>query len=142
LAKTLKHQLAGYIISGVLATGTDFISYNIITLFTHHLSIVKAFTFLLGTVVAYFYNKIITFEHKGGSVHHVFKFFFLYCISMVLNVAVNQGMLFITNYYNDPSFIKKTTAVIFATFVSMVINFLGQKFWVFRKPVATHVYNS
>lgn len=131
----LKKQLQGYIISGVLATGTDFICYNLLTLFTVHFSLVKAFTFLLGTVVAYFYNKIITFAHNENGVTHIFKFFFLYCMSMLLNVGVNQNILWLTNYIANPTFIKKTSAFMMATLISMVINFIGQKFWVFKKSL-------
>lgn len=133
MVKSLKSQVVGYLLSGILATGTDFICYNIITHYINYFSIAKAFTFLLGTVVAFFYNKTLTFNYKGSGFKHIFNFFILYILSMCLNVIINQSTLYFTNYEISPTFFKKTEAFIFATSISMIINFFGQKFWVFKK---------
>ena len=132
MSSLLKKQLKGYIISGVLATGTDFVIYSILSKWFLGYDTAKTISFFSGTIVAYLYNKYITFGHHEKSFSEITKFLILYSLSMVCNVTINHiGILIL-----DKLVVVKIAvfcAFILATLVSMAINFMGQKFWVFKK---------
>ena len=86
--------------------------------------IAKTISFFLGTLVAYTINKYWTFEKYEKSYKEVFQFGVLYSLTLFANV--------LTNHY-----VLNLTGIIFfsflcATGLSTVLNFLGQKFWVFK----------
>ncbi len=94
--------------------------------------IAKSISFLFGTVVAFFYNKYITFKAPERSHMELVKFFTLYIISLVFNVTINRvGIAWISNILPLKNAIL--LAFLVATFMSVIINFCGQKFWVFKK---------
>lgn len=127
----LKRQVKGYLISGFLATGSDFIVYNILLHFIEY-NISKAISFLVGTIVAYLYNKYITFATPRRSFYETFKFFLVYTVSMLCNVSINHvGLQFFKGILSLRYAL--ISAFILATMITMIINFLGQKFWVFKK---------
>lgn len=128
----LKKQLIGYIISGVLATFSDYIVYNAIIHFSNNYVVAKSISFLVGTIVAFFYNKHITFKAPDRSHTEAIKFFVLYIISLVFNVTINRVGIVLFSHLCT---LKQSILISFilATMVSMVINFIGQKFWVFKK---------
>lgn len=142
----LKKQLIGYVISGILATLTDFIIYSLLS--RHHLlsyNKAKSISFLTGTIIAYVFNRYVTFlklrqlkqqvetNHTKQNLYEITKFFVLYIFSMVCNVFTNSISLSLLNEHFDHALqINLKLAFLIATIVSVIINFLGQKFWVFR----------
>lgn len=84
----------------------------------------KALSFLLGTVVAFIINKYWTFEKKELSYNEMCRFITLYTITLTANVMINQLLVNETNLIH--------LAFLIATGVSTVLNFIGQKLWVFK----------
>lgn len=85
----------------------------------------KSISYILGAVVGFIINKRWTFQSKKFKISEVFKYIILYVCSALANAGVNQIIL---------SLIPSTVlAFICATGISTIINFLGQKFIVFRK---------
>lgn len=85
----------------------------------------KSISYILGAVVGFIINKRWTFQSKKFKISEVFKYIILYVCSALANAGVNQIIL---------SVIPSTVlAFICATGISTIINFLGQKFIVFRK---------
>ena len=84
----------------------------------------KAISFLLGTTVAFIINKYWTFEKYDKSYKEVVQFTILYTLTLGANVITNK---FILVQMDSILF-----AFLVATGVSTVLNFLGQKFWVFK----------
>lgn len=132
MTNKLKHQLKWYVISGILATSSDLIVYSILTHYGLGYSTSKSISFLCGTVVAFFYNKHKTFKMPHHNIKEVIKFFTLYVTSMACNVFTNHLSIkiFLPILQHHLALL---VAFCFATLVSMSINFLGQKFWVFKK---------
>ncbi len=62
------------------------------------------------------------------------KFGALYGFSLVMNVAVNSSLLFLLHHFAHVVDLpgKYLIAFVGATGFSAVMNFLGQKFWVFK----------
>lgn len=136
MSKT-KKQIFRFIISGICAVVTDMLFYYILSAFIE-LSLAKGISFLIGTITAYLLNKYFTFEKKEKSYNEIIKFIILYTTSLTANIIVNRicfiilPFLFKHIYFLDNNKMIKLFAFFFATGTSTIINFLGQKFWVFN----------
>lgn len=119
----LKKELKRFLVAGFSAVGTDLITYYVMLNFLHH-DIAKAISFLLGTIVAFIINKYWTFEKYEKSYKEVLQFGILYTVTLGANVVTNRLVLDFTEVV--------FLAFLIATGVSTILNFLGQKFWVFK----------
>jgi putative flippase GtrA len=130
---TVKHELVRYLVSGISAVCTDMLTYTLL-LPSMGPSPSKTISFITATVVAYFLNKFWTFKQVEHSWPQMFKFGALYSTSLIANVAVNRTAIFIIEQY-----VKQLLSVeyqlswLLATGTSTVLNYVGQKFWVFKK---------
>ncbi|MGN7808430.1 GtrA family protein [Flavobacterium johnsoniae] len=122
MSKT-KKELKRFIAAGFSAVATDLITYYLLLNFLSTF-MSKSISFLLGTIVAFFMNKYWTFEKKERSYVEILRFAILYSLTLGANVLVNKLVL-------DNSGIVILSFLI-ATVVSTIINFIGQKFWVFK----------
>lgn len=94
----------------------------------------KTISFMCGTFVTYNLNKLWTWRRRDKSNARFAKFMLLYGTSMLVNVATNTFLLFVLHNYShiiDLPF-KYLIAFVGATGMSAVMNFTGQKIWVFR----------
>ena len=118
----LKREMSRFLVAGFCAVGTDMGSYFLLLKVLPH-DYSKGISFLLGTIVAYCINKYWTFEKKTKSYSEMGKFSLLYLSTLAVNVLVNQIVL--------NSFQSTILAFLMATGVSALLNFIGQKWWVF-----------
>ncbi len=111
-------------------------------------SIAKSIGILVATYVNYQLNKYWTWGQKGNDKGRLVKYLALYAISGITNVGTNELLL---HYLPNAEFsmnlifpsndvkhllsfkVDKIAAVLGATLMGMVINFLGQKLWVFTE---------
>lgn len=121
LAEILKFGIGGG--SAVL---TDLAGYMVLKNMTD-VSLAKGMSFVMGSVVGFVINKLWTFESRQFSWAEIIKYIFLYAVSATINAAVNKGVLAVSS--------SVMLGFLAATGVSTVINFLGQKFFVFKKCV-------
>lgn len=132
-----KKEISRFIISGICAVATDMLFYYILSQFIN-ISTAKGISFLIGTVTAYLMNKYYTFEQKQKSFKEVVKFIILYLTSLCANIGVNKlcfiiiPEIFAFLHIPDNYQLLKLLAFLFATGTSTIINFTGQKFWVFK----------
>ena len=121
----LKKELRRFLIAGLSAVGTDFITYYIMLNFLHlDIDIAKTLSFILGTVVAFVVNKYWTFERYEKSYKQIFQFTILYSTTLFVNVMVNRLALDFAELF--------FLAFLIATGASTILNFVGQKWWVFK----------
>ena len=120
----LKKELSRFLVAGFSAVGTDLLAYWILLHFFTH-SFAKAISFICGTLVAFLINKYWTFEKKEHTYIEIVKFAFLYLVTLGINVGVNQLALVILPGYVALAFLAATGA-------STILNFIGQKWWVFK----------
>ncbi|MEK3911515.1 GtrA family protein [Paenibacillus sp. FSL H7-0331] len=113
-----------FLVSGFSAVGTDSLVY-ITMLSVVSPSIAKTASFLCGTIIAYLLNKYWTFQIKSKSYKEIMKFVILYLSTLSINVVLNNGLLLIFKEYYWLAFLG-------ATGTSTVLNFIGQKWWVFK----------
>lgn len=120
----IKKELKRFIVAGICAVTTDLLLYYFLLMYLTH-DISKGISFLIGTVVAYIINKYWTFEKQEKSYREIFQFGILYSFTLGANVSVNKIVLDLSNNTIILGFIL-------ATGVSTILNFVGQKWWVFR----------
>lgn len=118
-----KKETSRYIVVGVLSVLTDFISYTLFLLVLDH-SVAKALSYIMGMCTAFFLNRFWTFQSKNKAHTDAIKFIGVYTSTLCINVLVNKVTLMIL-----PEFV--TFAFLVATGVSIVLNYIGQKFFVF-----------
>lgn len=125
LKSSLYKQISRFSVAGLSAVAIDFLSYYLLINYLSY-DISKTLSFVIGAVVAYVINKFWTFEKNNLSFKELVKFALLYTFSLFVNVYMNKLFLDITN-----------NTIIIAFFVatgsSALINFIGQKWWVFKK---------
>ncbi len=119
----LKKELVWFVFSGGLAVLTDFICYFFLKNYMSE-DVAKGISFCIGAGVAFLLNKYFTFNKREKSNSEIVKFAFLYTCTFFVNVYANKISIEILHNY----FI----AFLIATGCSTIINFIGQKFWVFK----------
>lgn len=118
-----RKEISRFIFVGFGAVLTDFLIYNLsLRVFT--ISFSKVISFVCGSLVTFNANKLWTFEKKENRTIEKVKFSLLYSISLMLNTTTNK---FIFDYSSD-----NFVAFMFATGLSTLINYIGQKYWVFK----------
>lgn len=124
LAKKInKKELQRFLVVGFSAVGTDALVYFILINFLNT-EVSKMLSFVSGSFLAFLLNKIWTFENSSSVKPQIIKFAVLYISTLVINNYTNSMVL---ELFNNTLF-----AFLVATGVSTVLNFLGQKFWVFN----------
>jgi len=144
LSKFVKvvYQIAKFAEVGVMNTFIDFGILNLliwITGITSGMAIapLNAFSFLCATSNSYFWNKFWTFSSSGDKKASG-KEFTQFLIISAIGIAINTGIVVLGTSLILPWFSLSAGAwanvmKLLATFVSMVWNFLGYKFIVFKR---------
>lgn len=117
-------ELLKFCVGGGSAVIVDFLMYMFLKQYTV-VSAAKAISFIMGAAVGFVINKLWTFESRSFSTSEIMRYILLYACSATANMLVNKGILLISSV--------TVLAFLGATTVSTTINFLGQKFFVFRK---------
>lgn len=120
-----KREVFRFIFAGGTAVLTDFTSYHALMMFGIGMDVAKGSSFLLGSIVGFIINKLWTFESAHFSKGEIIRYCILYLCTAYINALVNRGVLGILNV--------KIVGFLCATGVSTVLNFIGQKYFVFKK---------
>ncbi len=121
-------EILRFLVGGGSAVLVDFLSYHLLMAIGLEVSPAKAVSYVLGAAVGFVINKLWTFESKQFAPLEVVRYILLYAVSALANTLVNRLVLGWLG--------MKLLAFLAATGVSTVMNFLGQKFFVFRKKEA------
>ncbi len=121
--KSLKKEIPRFIIVGLSAVFTDFISYIALLYFLQH-DYAKTISFILGSIVAFNLNKYWTFKRYLNNKYEIIKFIMLYTTTLYLNISTNRLSIELTDMI--------LLSFVVATGISTMVNFIGQKFWVFK----------
>lgn len=126
----IKRQLAIFLIVGVITVIIDFTFYSsLVRVFEVNIDASKAAGFLSGTLFSYFANKFWTFNRDAHASGSVWRFGALYAATLITNIYVNALMI---EFFNSNA-ASIQLSFILATAVSATLNFLGMKYFVFRK---------
>lgn len=119
----IKRELNKFLFAGLAAVGTDLLVYYLLlNLLSTEVS--KGISFIIGSVVAFIINKYWTFKKPEKSYKEMIQFGVLYGTTLGLNVMTNKIVLDYTDIV--------LVSFIVATGISTILNFVGQKWWVFN----------
>ncbi|MBM3381663.1 MAG: GtrA family protein [Betaproteobacteria bacterium] len=127
--KTLRHQIARFVVAGFTGLFTDLSVYRGLVALGAHVTPAKALGCVAGTIVVFFINRSWTFSSQRASLSQFVRFSMLYGASITVNTTLNTLGLHLLPEPWQVSFV-------FATGVSTVMNFLGSKFLVFKPAAA------
>ena len=119
-------EIYKFIIIGIIAVSIDAFVYYLLgnfEFFSYEIS--KRISFICGAAFAFFFNRSYVFQIKHKNISQILGFSILYFTSFLCNAFSHDIVL---NELDIPS-----VAFIFATAISTTINYLGQKFIIFKK---------
>lgn len=120
----LEYQILVFLFIGGLATTIDFVIYNYLFSF-FSINASKLISMLSSSLFSYFMNKIFTFNKgKNYNQKYLIKFYVIFLLNLLTNIFVNYCVYKWTSI--------KLLAFILATLFGMTVNFIGQKFYVFK----------
>lgn len=120
-----KKEFLRFLVGGGSAVLVDWLIYIVLLEVGVGNAIAKSISYIGGAVVGFLINKLWTFESMGFSYTEILKYVILYIFSAVCNASANKIVLHFIQHY--------AAGFLCATGVSTVINFTGQKFFVFTK---------
>jgi putative flippase GtrA len=144
LAKKLYQQFGKFILVGIMNTLVDLIILNIETILSGTregtgYAIQKGFSFLVAVIFSYALNKNWTFEDKSKEQEgkKFTQFLFVSVIGMVINVtAATVAVTYIKPLLGLTFIIDQlwvSVGGLCGTAAGLLWNFIGYKFWVFKK---------
>ena len=117
-------QFASYSMIGIISLLIDVIVYILLSdVFLISKSLSKIISFILASINSFLGNKIFTFKLKSYNFREPMKFIILYSVSLIANSSTHDFFLNVFDGF---------LPFIIATIVSVIINFSGQKLWVFK----------
>ena len=118
-------SLVKFLLIGGTSTLIDYIIYSALSLRLPP-TVAKLCSMLCSTFFAFLVNRKWTFDSRGQSwIESLKKYYLAQAANITVNVSTNAVLLFLTQ--------NKTAAFIGATAIAMSVNFLLQKFYVFKK---------
>lgn len=114
-----------FCVVGGCSTLIDFAIYYALSV-QIHLLLAKTTSMSCSMVFSYFFNKIWSFSSKTGNVRNeVPKYILTQIINLLINVSINYLVFKITK--------NKILAFVVATGLAMIVNYLIQRVYVFKK---------
>lgn len=122
--KLMQLDMAKFVIVGCMTTSIDFAIYMLLSL-KISVTIAKCVSMLCASVFSYFVNKKWTFEDNHRTdIWYLVRYYISFACNLGTNVSINT---FLVNKTGN-----KFIAFVLATGCAMVVNYVLQRFFVFR----------
>ena len=118
-------QFIKYCFSGLIGTIIDYLIYLSLINLGLTINISKIISFLIGNFSSFILNKYFIFYKKTWLSLEIKKYIILTMIVLFTNVFINYVVFQTTQNINISFF--------FALTAHLIVNFIGQKTWVFRE---------
>lgn len=129
IIKAYKEPIVQFIkfnLVGIINTAVDFAVFTLLTILGMHHMISQVISYSCGVVNSYLWNKFWTFKQKRAvSGAEALKFI----IVNIVSLGVSLIFLYI---FRDKIGLHVMVSKVIATLFSLVVNFTGNKFWVFK----------
>ena len=126
----MKREAVVFLFVGALTVLLDFVAYlALLNQLGLPVAPSKGLSFAIGALFAYFANRIWTFQRPTVDSRSWLRFLVLYAGTLALNVLTNSTLLW--GLLEFPWALE--AAFIGATVLSATTNFLGMKFFVFKR---------
>ena len=120
-------QILKFIISGLIATGINFVVFNSFFLFFRSLILASLLGYFSGLVFSFILARLWVFKSK--SKQRIYKSFSVFSLIYLLGALEMSLIILIIDYF----FQARTFAWFIGTLFSAVNNYLGSKFLLFEK---------
>lgn len=133
------YQFSKFAAVGTLNSFIDFGVVNLLIAMTGYaagvwFAVFKAVSFIFSTTNSFIWNKMWTFDSKGGdTTAQAVKFYIIAGVGLFINVGVASAVV-AAKPINASANLWANVAVLGGIFASFLWNFLGYKFLVFKKP--------
>ena len=126
----MRFALVG-LMNTIIGTSAMFISYNVFGLGYWPSSAVN---YIVGSIFSYFANKYFTFKSEKKSTKEIVRFIIniVVCYFIAYSVAKPVISTLLGNFNLEVSLLEQIE-MLFGTGFFIVINYFGQKFFVFKK---------
>jgi putative flippase GtrA len=129
-------ELKKFLAVGMIAVSLDWGIYVALTNFVGvGVVLSKSLSYMIGSMFAFIANSSLVFQSDLALLNFL-KHLFPYTFSLLANTLV---FAFLKSNFSFDSPIILVAALLTATFVSTVINFMGMRFWVFNNKRSSHV---
>lgn len=133
LKKFFDITMLKFIIVGIANTafgmGIMFLFYN---LFHFNYWVSSASNYIFGSILSYFLNKYFTFQNKSKDKRIIFRFVINITICYIVAYGVAQPVIKIL-FNTFPKGTQDNIAMLAGTVFFVGLNYLGQRFWAFKK---------
>ena len=120
-------QIIRFIASGLIASGINFIVFNSVYLLLKKIFIASFCGYFTGILFSYALAKIWVFQNKTRK--NFFKYFPAFCLIYFLGgVEMSLVIVFLNQFLNN-----HRIAWLFGAFIGSLNNYLGSKYFLFRK---------
>ena len=120
-------QILRFIVSGLIASGINFLVYNSLYLIFKKIVIASFCGYFIGILFSYALSKIWVFRNK--SKQNLLKSFPAFCLIYFLGgIEMSFVIVFLNQFLNNYKI-----AWLFGAFVGSLNNYVGAKFFLFRK---------
>jgi len=129
---SLSKNFFKFLLVGCIAFLADISIYFMLLHFGWPSIAAKASSFCFGVAAGYILNSLFTFNNSKLIKQELKKYVLVYSISLIVNTLINEFILLLldTSPLSRYAFI---IAVISATTISLFMNFLGLRYYVFKK---------
>ena len=125
----IKFILVG-IVNTIIGLSLMLIFYNIF-LWGYWLS--SAISYIIASIISYFLNKHFTFKSTVRNLYGIIRFSILIGICYILSYSIAKPLtFFILKSFNLPINIVEQIAMIIGMVIFSLLNYVGQKLWVFK----------
>ena len=125
--KKNNNQILKFIISGLIATGINFVVFSSFFLFFRSLILASLFGYFSGLVFSFILARLWVFKSK--SKQRIYKSFSFFSLIYLLGALEMSLIILIINYF----FQARTFAWFIGTLFSAINNYLGSKYFLFEK---------
>ena len=120
-------QIFRFLISGVIASSFNFISYRALYLIFKNILFASLIGYCVGILVSFVFAKFWVF--KNSSNQPLLKSFFLFCVIYFLGgIEMSLVIVFVNRLIENYKI-----AWLFGAFIGSLNNFLGSKYFSFKK---------
>tara|TARA_B100000131_G_scaffold182673_1_gene176182 strand:- start:108 stop:509 length:402 start_codon:yes stop_codon:yes gene_type:complete len=112
-----------WFLCGATSSTCDYFLYTFLIDYIQ-LDFAKFLGVLLGMQISYFLNRIWTFNSKLKVKPELKRFILLYSLCLLINVVINNIAYGLSR--------NITLSFMITLFITALIGFIGQKYWVFR----------
>ena len=128
-------ELKKFLAVGMFAVSLDWGIYlALVNFFGLGAVLSKSLSYIIGTMFAFVANGRLVFQSELAPVNFL-KHLLLYTFSLLANTLV---VAFFKSIFSFDSPVILAAALLTATLVSTVINFMGLRFWVFNNKRSSH----